>query len=169
MPSIAVTVCVDHAVRKLCWKPYPGHPHGCPNFAQKRGCPPAAPLIETILDLTKPVVAIYNVFDLGAHRERMRAKHPDWTRRQLDCCLYWQPGARKALRAEVAAWITEQPLGMSGRFQIVATPEATGVNLTETMRSAGIVLEWPPNDFAYQIVLAGTPASTEPKRTEPCQ
>ena len=93
------------------------------------------------------------------HRERMQALHPDWSGRQLDCCLYWQAGARKALRAEIGRWLAELPLG--GGLRIVHTPEATGVNLTETMRSAGIALEWPPDRLAYQIVLAGMPANNE--------
>lgn len=50
------------------------------------------------------------------------------------------------------------PHTASGCGTVVLTPEAHGVNLTETMRSAGIVLEWPPDRLAYQIVLAGTPA-----------
>lgn len=43
-------------------------------------------------------------------------------------------------------------------WTVVHTPEANGVNLTETMRSAGITLQWPTDQVAYQIVLAGNPA-----------
>lgn len=77
MPSVIVKVCIDHSVRDLCRQAYPGHPKGCPNWGRKAGCPPAAPLIETLLDLTRPVVAIFHVFDLAAHRQRMWALHPD--------------------------------------------------------------------------------------------
>lgn len=164
MPAITVTVCVQHDVRDLCRRAYPLHPKGCPNWGKKAGCPPAAPLIEALLDLRRPVVAIYNAFDLGAHRERMRVLHPDWSGRQLDCCLYWQAGARKALRTEIGRWLAEQPLGVS--LRIVATPEANGVNLTETMRSAGIVVDWPPDQVAYQIVLAGAPANNQQPATK---
>jgi hypothetical protein len=30
-----------------------------------------------------------------------------------------------------------------------------GVNVTATMDNAGIMLEWPPKNVAYQIALAG--------------
>lgn len=30
-----------------------------------------------------------------------------------------------------------------------------GVNVTETMKNAGVILEWPPANIAYQIALAG--------------
>lgn len=157
MPWTTVTVCVQHDVRGLCCKPYPGHARGCPNFGTKAGCPPQAPLIEAVLDLSRPVTAVYNVFDLAGHREWMRGLHPDWSPRQLDCCLYWQMGARKRLRDEIVKWTMESPFERLAMIA-VETPEACGVNLTETMRSAGIVLEWPPDRVAYQIVLAGWPA-----------
>ena len=40
-------------------------------------------------------------------------------------------------------------------YSIIACPEACGVNLTATMQKIGIELEWPPENVAYQIVLAG--------------
>jgi len=138
---------VDYGVRALCARPYHGHPKGCPNYGKRACCPPCAPKIENTLDLSKPVFAIFNVFDFGSHVARMRAKHPNWTDRQCACCLYWQGTARKHLREKVA-----QVRGL----RIISTPEAQGVNLTATMRTAGIELEWPPVKMAYQIVLAGT-------------
>jgi hypothetical protein len=34
-------------------------------------------------------------------------------------------------------------------------PEAGGVNVTETLRLAGIYLEWPPQRVACQVALGG--------------
>lgn len=147
---VGVVPVLNPAVRGLCCRPYPNHPHGCPNFSKKQGCPPKAPMIDKTLDLSKPVLAIYNRFNLGEHIERMRAKHPLWTDRQLRCCLYWQPGARKQLKKRIRNHLQ---IGM----KVVGSPEAQGVDLTATMRSAGIELEWPPMKWAYQIVLAGVP------------
>jgi hypothetical protein len=90
-------------------KPYPLHPKGCPNFGKKAGCPPAAPQLPAAFDLTRPCFAIFNVFDFAGHIAKMRAAHPDWSERQLTCCLYWQGTARKALEAEIAAFLGEHP------------------------------------------------------------
>jgi hypothetical protein len=35
------------------------------------------------------------------------------------------------------------------------------VNITETMESVGIVLEWPPENLTYQVALAGMPLRKE--------
>ncbi len=125
---------------------YAGHPHGCPNYGKKPGCPPAAPLLGETLDLTKPVWAVYNVFDLFKHVEKMRARHPAWSERQLRCCLYWQQTARKQLREELIHFAIRSTIL---DIVIVACPEAQGVNMTETMRLVGIELEWPPEHLTY--------------------
>lgn len=140
-------------VSALCCTPYPNHPYGCPNFGKKKGCPPGVVHLRDYLDLTHSVYAIWTTFDLGDHRERMKQAHPQWTRRQLDCCLYWQPGARKNLSREIVRFLSEDE---HRHLVVVSNPEASGVNLTETMKGIGISLEWPPDKVTYQIVLAGT-------------
>ena len=40
-------------------------------------------------------------------------------------------------------------------YYIESCPEGAGVNITTTMKSIGIDLEWPPKRYAYQVVLAG--------------
>ena len=156
MPVVPVKLVIDHSVRALCTRAYPGHPKGCPNFDKCDRCPPKAPPIEDVLDLRWDVVAIYNVFPLGAHVARMRIKHPTWTERQLANCLYWQGTARAQLKKMIASFHTDIMMLMPGvRYTVLTTPEACGVNVTETMRGAGIVLEWPPRVFAHQVAIAG--------------
>ena len=170
MPWRQVVPAIDPKVRKLCFKRYPGHPRGCPNYGKKKSCPPAAPLLGVVLDLARPVFAVWNAFDFGAHTSRMRAVHPGWTPRQVACCLYWQGTARKALCDELVTHIREQWAvqctgytlrsleGSSGLgWRVVTCPEACGVNVTETMRRIGIELEWPPRTVAYQVALVGSP------------
>jgi len=157
-----VTVAVDHTVRGLCGAPYHGHPKGCPNLGKKLACPPHAPLIEDVLDLQEPVWAVFNIFDFAFHLTLMQQKHPFWTQRQLACCLYWQPRARERLREKIHWFLRDSSsAGRDHRLQIVGTPEACGVNITDTMASAGLELEWPPRTLAYQVVLAGIPAAKE--------
>ena len=153
---LVVNPVMDETVRQLCVQRYPGHPNGCPNFGKKPGCPPKAPLLSDTLDVARPVYAVFNVFDFGGHVERMRRKHPDWSERQLACCLYWQPTARKHLQGLLREFCRGHRA-----LRIVGCPEAQGVNVTETMRRAGIELEWPPRTVTYQIALAGTPLTPE--------
>lgn len=151
-----VMIDVPRSPAMLCIHPYPGHPNGCPNYNRKPGCPPKAQMLANVLRLDMPVFAIWNVFDLASHVERMRAKHPTWSQRQLVCCLYWQPGARKALARELVTFCREA----GGETSIIRCPEAMGVNITETMRQVGVELEWPPVSRAVQVALAGTIKTT---------
>jgi len=80
----------------------------------------------------------------------MRKKHPNWSDKQVKCVLYWQGTARKYLKQKIMMFKDSFP-----DYIIIRCPEAQGVNLTETMKNAGIVLEWPPENMAYQIVLGG--------------
>lgn len=150
----------DPRVRGLCGRSYPGHPKGCPNVNHKAGCPPAAPFLPEVFDLSQPTFLIVHRFDLGGHVERMRAAHPGWSQRQLVCCLYWQAGARKQLEQEIDLFKMAHP-----RLGVTRCPEAMGLNVTETLRAAGIEIEWPPTKWALQVAMAGTHASTETQQT----
>ena len=155
--SFPVVVPVqDPNVRGLCRRPYAGHPKGCPNWNKRSVCPPESSQLKDLLNSEKPVYCIYNKFDLAEHIARMRKKHPDWSERQLHCCLYWQGTARKQLREKVKAFLVRHP----GQL-VLPVPEACSVDVTATMATIGITLEWPPKQFAYQVALAGTPLSKE--------
>ncbi len=157
---IRVNPVIESSVRGLCCKPYPNHPKGCPNYKKKKDCPPQAPILWDILDQNARIVMIWNQFAIGEHVDRMRQAHPDWSERQLYCCLYWQPKARKELKTYLRHLIRKDWMPP----KIIKCPEACGVNITATMRNIGIVLEWPPKKVAYQVVLAGWP--TKPIKRE---
>jgi hypothetical protein len=151
--SVKVVPVIDHKVRALCLHEYPGHPKGCPNFGMRPDCPPMAPFFEEVYNMDAPFFAVVNSFDLGDHVDRMRAKHPGFSDRQLYCCLFWQPKARKQLRLKVAEMMKKVGwLGLTVEFN----PEAMGVDLTATLADAGIALEWPPRKIACQVALFGT-------------
>lgn len=147
---VSVIPVIDYSVRKLCTKPYHGHPKGCPNFNKKPSCPPLAPYFDQVYDLTKPIFAICNVFDFKGHVEKMRAKHSNWSERQLRCVLYWQNSARKQLKRHIIEFLRQHR-----GYRVEPCPEAMGVNVTETMKNAGVILEWPPENVVYQIALVG--------------
>jgi len=158
MPFVAVSLVIDYSVRSLCLKSYGGHKKGCPNYKRCDRCPPVAPLIERVIDLSRPVFAIYNVFPLGRHVEQMRVKHPSWSSRQLLNCLYWQGTARKQLKAEIERFHKDMIIAQPRtRYLVLTTPEACGVNVTETMRAVGVMLEWPARTVAHQVAIVGEP------------
>jgi hypothetical protein len=147
---IQVKPVIDYSVRNLCFKPYPRHPKGCPNFGKRDTCPPKALYYDKVYDLTKHVYAIYNVFDFKEHVDKMKSKHPLWSENQLRCVLYWQGSARKSLKNKILEFLKE-----NREYQVETCPEAMGVNVTETMKNVGIILEWFPENVAYQVALAG--------------
>jgi hypothetical protein len=161
MPYVPVQPVLDMSVRGLCSRPYPGHPHGCPNFMRAERCPPKAPTLPDVFDMSSPFFAVYSRFPLGEHVRMMTLKHPDWSPRQISCVLYWQGSARKNLRHEITRFRVIHPLL---DWLIETTPEAYGVNVTETMRAAGVELPWPPREFAYHVALAGVRAGKQEKR-----
>jgi predicted metal-binding protein len=149
MPFQLITPIIQPEVRNLCVKPYPGHPKGCPNFNKNCWCPPTVELFQEVADLTKPIYVIWNEFDFGEHCAKMRLKHPNWSQRQVECCLYWQGTARKQLSKEIDKFKEEYKADF-----ITRCPEAMGINVTETMKSIGILLEWPPVSKTYQVAIA---------------
>ena len=102
------------------------------------------------MDLAQPAFAVVHEFDIAAHFERMPAAHPTWSDRQLRCCLYWQGGARKIWKAGIKEFLWSHP-GHSA----VTCPEAMEVNVTMTIRLAGVELERPPVKVARQVALCG--------------
>lgn len=146
------SVAYEPRVRGLCAKPYPLHPKGCPNFGKKPGCPPEVPLLPDVFDLSAPCFLIVNTFDFAAHVARMRVAHPDWSERQLTCCLYWQGTARKDLERRIVEFKRHNP----GHL-VTRCPEAMGLNVTETLHRAGQQIEWPPLQTALQVAFAGLP------------
>jgi predicted metal-binding protein len=159
---------IDKSVRALCLTPYPGHPKGCPNYNKRNDCPPKVDLVEQVLDLEKQVYVVYNRFHLAEHVQTLKRKHPKWSQRQLECCLYWQGKARKQLREQVGDLLYQlyhfSTYGPGSEPTVLYTPEACGVDVTATMASLGITLEWPPRTYTYQVALVGYEARTRRTR-----
>ncbi len=135
---------------KLCCNPYPNHSRGCPNYNKKAGCPPNVFPLNKTLNLDKDVYLIYTDFNIGKHAERMKKMHPDWSERQIYCCLYWQPKARKSHMEEVEKYKKEKKID-----KILNSPEAMGINVSLLMKKAGIELEWPPRKITRLVSLGG--------------
>jgi len=152
MPWGLVQPVLDRKMVGLCRKPYEAHKKGCPNWGKHPTCPPEAPWLAEILDLTQPVYVIWTTYDLAAHADKMRAAHPQWSDRQLINCLYWQGNARKLLRQEVTAFQAEHP---ADPFLVLYRPEACGLAVGDTMQQLGVTLEWMPRNTVHLVALAG--------------
>jgi predicted metal-binding protein len=168
MQPIFIEPIIDPEIRNLCAKPYDGHKKGCPSIGKADRCPPKAPMFNHHYDLSFPVYAVINEFDLDAHMFRMAEKHPDWSDKQLRCVLYpdwsdkqlrcvlyWQQTARKQLREKIAAVMEANP-ALRG-YTDTWCPEGMGVNVTETLAAVGITLEWPPKKITRQVAFLGYP------------
>lgn len=151
---------IDTSMRGLCCKPYHNHPRGCPNYGVRDTCPPKAKMLPEVFDLRRDIWALYAEFDLKAHIRKMQKLQPLWTDHQLRCCLYWQGTVRKFLRKKADEWVERHAyrhprIRDTQGFLYTTCPEAMGVNVTATMRNAGINLEWPPRITSRMIYLAG--------------
>ena len=145
-------VAIDMRAREWCKLSYPNHRHGCPNYGMKKTCPPQAPLVNKHFDLGKRHWLGIVDFDLEAHVERMREKHPDWTDRQLRCVLYWQGAVNKRLR-ELTVRFHKQNKGTI----YTMCPEAMGMHVLKTMRRQGYDIRKNPTEMVYKVSLIGYP------------
>ena len=131
-----------------CTSPYLGHPHGCPNFPN---CP-AMHEWFTNYGGKYQWYAVVEVFDMEAHIVTMKAKHPGWSLRQCMNPLYWQGGVRKRLREK--AYRLDPKLSEWGHF-FHPIPEASGVNVFETMAKVGIILERDVSKVVRKVAFVG--------------
>lgn len=139
---------------KLCTLPYPNHLKGCPNFNKRSNCPTKCLDFKKTVDVDKEMLLVGVRYDFGGHIKKMRTAHPDWTDRQLECCLYWQGKVRKHLRI----WADKN---IKNGMEIYDTPEAMGVNVTGTMRNLGLKIEWPPKKYVWKVAVLGYPIKME--------
>jgi hypothetical protein len=136
----------------LCQRPYPGHPHGCPNYAHKQGCPPTTSILPDVLNLRQRIMAFVIPFDLEKFANHMKADHPGWTDKQCRNSRYWQASVVKRLRS------TSHDYAQRNGLIVVEVPEAHGCNVTATLSTFGIELEWPPVRVVRKVMLIGYPA-----------
>ena len=120
-----------------CGLPYPGHPKGCPNYYSGRlCCPPEAPYITEVLDLSRDIYLVHSIFDLEEHMKKMKKKHSNWTERQLRNVLYWQSRSKKEMKEKAFAFAKHIRAN-----KICTMGEAAGVNLYATCAVSGLKLE----------------------------
>lgn len=144
IPSI--DIISDIRSRDWCKLPYPNHPHGCPNYDKRIGCPPQVSLFNEVI--TSPYTLVGIKFNLEKWINRMKDKHPNWSDKQARCCLYWQGKVRKVLREKCKEIVKDEEM-------ILYKPEAMGIHVFRTCASIGIKLEKNPTKYVWKIAIIG--------------
>jgi predicted metal-binding protein len=141
-------VVVNRRSRDWCKLPYTDHPHGCPNYGKRKTCPPQSPLFEKIVKSPFTLVAVK--FNLENHVKKMKKKHPGWSDRKARCVLYWQKKMNRCLRETCERIASNNPNSV-----VLYKPEANGVNVFETCRKIGLILEKNPQKIVWKIAIIG--------------
>ncbi len=158
MNTFTKEIVIDYSVRDLCFRRYPNHPKGCPNYGHRPMCPPRCPSVDDFYKVSFGFTIVYVSMDFAAHRKKMKSKHPNWSQRQIDCCLYWQGSLNKKLREEVFQLMRRK---IAFGYEASFCPEAMGVNVTATMKNLGVKLEWPPETVVYKVAIIGVRKTLE--------
>jgi hypothetical protein len=132
-----------------CRLPYPNHPKGCPNYGKRESCPPFALPFNKLVQ--PPYFLVIEEFDIVAHAEEMKRRHPNWTERQCRNLLYWQKGVVKRLKEKSYGFAES----LGEEYVVLEVPEANGVDLFETCKRIGINLELYPQETIRKIMIVG--------------
>ena len=124
--EVTGTLTIDHRVRDLCRKPYPGNPKGCPNYGKKKECPPQAPLIEDFIDLLQPHYFVV----LECIGNTCPTNLQEDTVMEDQFRSYWNGSLEAVLREYIQEFQKDHP-GTVFTFH----PSAVGVDVLETARS----------------------------------
>ena len=139
----------DKARTEWCMLPYPNHPKGCPNYGKKASCPPFALPFDCLVQ--PPYYMIIEEFDILSHINKMKKRHPHWTERQCRNLLYWQKGVVKRLKKKAQSFAET----IGNEYIVLEVPEANGVNVFETCKKMGIVIEKNPQKRIRKVMIVG--------------
>ncbi|MFW9854605.1 MAG: hypothetical protein ACFFFG_06075 [Candidatus Thorarchaeota archaeon] len=99
-------------------------------------------------------------FNLKAHRDKMKEKHPNWTEKQCRNVLYWQGGVRSRLKKKCIQFCQNTPR----IFTLL--PEAMGVHVIRSVKKVDIPIKARPKDRVVKIALVGYPKVIKPSNLE---
>ena len=143
-------IIINHIARnEWCLLPYKNHKNGCPNYGKRKTCPPFAKKFEELVEA--PFYLVTQEFDLEVQKKKMKEKHPNWTENQSKNLLYWQKGLIKKLKDEAY----EQANVLGTDFIVLEVPEANGVNVFQTCKNVGIILEKNPQKKVIKVMVIG--------------
>ncbi len=141
-------IVITEKTRYWCELPYPNHPNGCPNVGD---CEATTKYVKDVFDMERNIWFVIVKFDIESFAERMKAKHPDWTKKQRTCLLYWQGSVESKLEDEAKKFVNKE-----GGTMYEMVPEGMGVNVFATMLKLGYPIETGrPEKNIFKVALVG--------------
>lgn len=127
------------STKDWCFKPYPGHPKGCPRAHTNcwQGGRIPMHMLTDRMSTKKPMYIVFNEFNLEAHKNKMAKRHPHWTEKQCRNILYWQKTSWKQLDQKMELALR----AIKPTPDIYSSGEGEGVNLYKTCVLAGLKLD----------------------------
>ncbi|MBU7033301.1 MAG: hypothetical protein HXS53_12285 [Theionarchaea archaeon] len=144
--EITEAMVIDHAVRDLCTRPYPGHPYGCPCYGKEEECPPRVPVVEDFLDLSKP-----HYFLVTEFTERCQEGNLDSGEEHLE-----KEGGEKRRNHLLKELIGRIHHEFPGSIMTLK-PSALGIDVARTAENIGISLDPHPTRNQIRIALISYP------------
>ncbi len=147
------TIVFDPDVRSYCKIAYEGHPNGCPRYNKNELCPPKSSFQKYKVINFKHHWLLYAIFDYQLYKIRMREENPDWTKKQIECVLYYQSQIMAKLRNELIRLIkqTNHPpfilssgAGMTIDGEELQSMESAGIDVEQTFFRNDIDIDFPP-------------------------
>ena len=120
-------------------------------YGARPSCPPEAPMIDQILDLSEATYLIAIKYNVKEHYDKLRLDHPNLSEAQIRIPYLWQGKADKLLKDAVGACKGKVPNKLA-----VYRPEANGVNVVAMIARLGINLTFPTEEYAYRVAIMGT-------------
>jgi predicted metal-binding protein len=152
-----VSILFTQKTRIWCQLPYPNHPKGCPNFNKNPLCPPNMNFMKDILQKYHYFYIVYAKFDLKSQRKRMLERHPNWSKKQAECLLYWQNSVKKELKEKLERILLKNNekeiflLSCGSGFKLkryksnfIPSMEAAGINVYNILENNNIEFELKP-------------------------
>ncbi len=144
-------------IQFMCKRPFPGYPHGCPQFGKNESCPPIMKLIDQVIDLEKDVYVIATEFDVRNFVEEKNGDEKFFDRK------YWIDAANAEHKKEADKQLKK--LGKNNLLWL-SCPEGAGVEIASLTKQAKIELDWswpPKNGIVWLVSLAGEKLFLEQK------
>lgn len=139
-----------------CQLPYPNHPHGCPNYNKSPLCPPNSP--EFTMDSLygyKKLILLWVEFNFNQYKQEMGKKHPSFSQKQVECCLYYQNTLKNMLKLEITKYSPSLILGCGSGFGSCYSMESVGINVMMTLKKLQIPFEVKPKTKILLCTLLG--------------
>lgn len=149
-------------IKFLCQLPYQDHPKGCPSLGTKF-CPPNSfdyyLKIQSQLQTFPNLLLFIAKFDFKTHQTRLQIKHPTWSDRQLQCCLYYQNWVKKDFFLYIFEHCdvrNDLILGCGSGFGNCFSMEGIGINVFGTLKNLRIPFEVKPKTVINFVSLVAS-------------